>query len=282
MLTRTLIAVDICDLGKALLDFMSLQQKNDCLLFAAESNNLPLLRLLLNTGVDINYAPENGDTVIKISIRKGYREMAEFLFHRQATIDINAEKELYLRTGLEACATWGWTNLARLIISRSLLFSSKYLIRPLGLAVKNGHTDLAILFLGHSAFGHLENRALEGLTPLAWAASNGREKMINALLQTNCRFTIHITGSKGRTALHLAAKNGHARAVTILLNNGAKTSTLDDYGLSAWALAAAHDHSNVMRLLSTHVEKETPLSFNLGGLKQELANDPVLTSPAKI
>jgi len=102
--------------------------------------------------------------------------------------------------------------------------------------------------------GHYPNsRDSNGLTPLSWAARNGREAVVKLLLATpgvdiNSKSTGKYEG--GRTALSFAAEKGHEAVVKLLLAApGVDINSKDSNRRTALSFAAENGHEAVVKLL---------------------------------
>ena len=72
-------------------------------------------------------------------------------------------------------------------------------------AAAAGHVEVVRLLRGHQDVEAVDS---EGALPLHWAAANGHERLVLALLQETGR-SIHTRDGAGSTALHDAAWGGH-------------------------------------------------------------------------
>lgn len=103
-------------------------------------------------------------------------------------------------------------------------------------AARKGHESTVRLLLGRGANPSLSTSKYFG-NPLAEAAAKGNCKIISILLEAGLnpsmcqdRLRDHVDNA---TPLHFAARNAHIDAITLLLENGASTSSLDSKGNSA-------------------------------------------------
>lgn len=87
----------------------------------------------------------------------------------------------------------------------------------------------------------------KGLTPLMWAAKEGKLEAVNILLEQHAN--INSINETGRTALIYAAEEGKADNVALLLKRNANVSIKDKEGNTALILAAANNHIEVVRVL---------------------------------
>ena len=79
------------------------------------------------------------------------------------------------------------------------------------------------------------------------AASNGRERVVDLLLQHGA--DINVQESNGGTALMFAVSNGHERVVELLLRAGASAKARSVAGETALQMAMREGHAGCIRLL---------------------------------
>ncbi|RSL82872.1 hypothetical protein CEP51_004869, partial [Fusarium floridanum] len=110
-----------------------------------------------------------------------------------------------------------------------------------------------------------------GLTALSWAAKQGHEETVEAILE----FTgvdVDIRDSQGRTPISLAARQGHVAIVKMLLDHGANPNFRDFQEATPLWHAAKRGHAAIVALLikygvdvnvasTDYVERHTPLSL---------------------
>jgi ankyrin repeat protein len=88
------------------------------------------------------------------------------------------------------------------------------------------------------------------ITPLHWAALNGRVHIARYLVESCGALADACESQHGQTPLHWAAISGHAEMVSYLLAHAPGTSTLTDTeGRTALHYGAQHSHPMVVRLL---------------------------------
>ncbi|CAJ1429315.1 unnamed protein product [Effrenium voratum] len=90
-------------------------------------------------------------------------------------------------------------------------------------AAAAGHVEVVRLLRGHQDVEAVDS---EGALPLHWAAANGHERLVLALLQETGR-SIHTRDGAGSTALHDAAWGGHLQVAEVLLQAGAAVNARD-------------------------------------------------------
>jgi len=101
----------------------------------------------------------------------------------------------------------------------------------------------------NAPYDHLNRRDHNGNTPLMWAASEGNEQLVEALLDQGA--LVNMQNFVGETALFLAAARGFDRICALLIENGGdgRLATVD--GTNPMHIAASCGHLEVIKLLST-------------------------------
>lgn len=87
----------------------------------------------------------------------------------------------------------------------------------------------------------------EGMTPLHWAAHEGRAHVIEELVHAGG--DLNARDKEGMTPLHWASVKGENEAVELLLNLGADINATDKHGETALHFAASFLQEDVVRLL---------------------------------
>jgi len=106
-----------------------------------------------------------------------------------------------------------------------------------------------------------------GNTPLMWAVSEGREDIVQLLVDSGA--DVNIQNYAGETALILASSQGFNTVCCFLIENGAELNIASLDGASAAHLAAACGHTEVLITLANHGayfnaqddEGDTPLHY---------------------
>ena len=88
---------------------------------------------------------------------------------------------------------------------------------------------------------------IEDEYPLIYAAENGDEDIVKALLQAGAY--VNQTDSDNNTALMQATENGHNKIVKLLITSGADVDMENDYGETALSLAKGNDSRYITGLL---------------------------------
>ena len=191
---------------------------------AAKKGHLEVLSILREQGADINLPDNNGIGPLYLSILHDKIECAEFLIEKGAFFYYDDD--------------------------------DRRDFSPIFLAIRKEHTHLLEVLCDHGA--NLAVKDNEGMTPLMYASSKGRDEIVNYLtLRTKDLneedknsltlliqylykedfkmarrilvrgANIDYVNSNGNTALHLCVENGLDSAVTFLLKKGANPHIMD-------------------------------------------------------
>jgi glutaminase len=99
-------------------------------------------------------------------------------------------------------------------------------------------------------------REIEGVVALCWAASQGDLDEVRALVASGVE--PGAADYDGRTALHLAAAEGHPDVVRYLLASGTDPRPVDRWGGTPLSDAEGNGHTNLVHLLRSETRSETP------------------------
>ena len=158
--------------------------------YATMYGNLPAIRALLQSGVDVNeHIPH---VIVDISP----------LWHASLWGHAAVVKEL-----IEAGADVN----VRATVKGGDSGNSFSDITPLHLAAKEGHTPVVAELIRAGADVNIP--ISEGTTPLMWAASNGHEACALALIQAGANVNPKATDFGGWTLLSVAIKHKHEKVV---------------------------------------------------------------------
>ncbi|HAB34016.1 MAG TPA: hypothetical protein DCE40_07945, partial [Exiguobacterium sp.] len=91
-----------------------------------------------------------------------------------------------------------------------------------------------------------------GVTPLHYAAQEGKAKKVKLLLEAGAE--VDVIGLDGFTPLYLAVGNNHPKAVKVLLKAGAdiEAENVADGDTAVLALASAYGYERIVRLLLSY------------------------------
>ncbi len=159
---------------------------------AAQKGDLEEARALIDKGVDIKIADENGLAALHHAAIYGHRDVITLLTSRGANVNVTNQD--------------GWT--------------------PLHYAIFHGRKDVIEELIAHGADVDIKDK--KGKIPLFLALERDRQDI--ALLLINAGADIHATADDGETLLHRAALLGQCEVSKALLDRGFDVNSLRGYG----------------------------------------------------
>ncbi|XP_013391240.1 ankyrin-1-like [Lingula anatina] len=178
------------------------------------TGNADMVKLLLDSGAEVNAENEDGRTPLYWAAEEGHEDIVKLLLEHGTDPNITNE--------------WGRT--------------------PLYWAAEEGHEDIVKLLLEHGTDPNITNES--GRTPLCWAAEEGHEDIVKLLLERGA--DPNITNKWGRTPLYWAAYEGHEDIVKLLLEHGADPNITYKWDRTPLHVAAGEGHEDVVKLLLEH------------------------------
>ena len=230
-LVQTLISQSGPDADNSLLQVMGLGQKEEPreesriwgefpLFDAIEHDDPEIVRLLVNTGADVNAAAGfGGNTVLHEAVAQGSAEIVQIL------VDAGAD--------IEAEGFMGQT--------------------PLGLAAEEGATEIMQILLGKLADsgtqeGEDKQAPAIGSEALFTAIEKGDIETVRLLVEAGADVNA-AAGFGGNTPLHEAVEEGNAEIVQILVDAGADIEAKGFMGQTPLGLAAEEGATEIMQIL---------------------------------
>ncbi|KAJ0056575.1 hypothetical protein NL108_010372 [Boleophthalmus pectinirostris] len=93
----------------------------------------------------------------------------------------------------------------------------------------------------------MDERNIDGLTALHFAADGGHYLCVRLLLESDCN--LNALTNKNRNALHFVAEHGYDREASLLIEAGIDIDAVDNQNNSPLHLAVTHNHTEVARIL---------------------------------
>ncbi len=227
---------------------LTLAQKNEQLLKAAEAGDVNKVGALLQAGADIEAIGQHGYTALMWAAWYGHTAVVSKL------IEEGANKENANQLGLTA----------------------------LMVAARNGHAAVVSKLIAAGA-QDIEATTQDGYTSMHLAANYGHTAVVAKLIEANAN--IEAIDPEGYTALITAASSGHAAVVAKLIAAGANKAIVNRDGNTALDSAARENHQDaaflILRTMSP--ESRAALKFGQGGcaLNRRLAANPVARLAAR-
>ncbi|XP_071957076.1 transient receptor potential cation channel subfamily A member 1-like isoform X2 [Antedon mediterranea] len=181
---------------------------NGPLHIAAKNGYLPIVKLLIESGADIDAKNEEEQTPAHLAALNGrFRTIKELVSHDPTVVD---DEDEYSNT-------------------------------PLHLGSQEGHFKVVQVLIGAGA--EITARNQNQWTPLDCAANNGWTKTAEVLLEADC--SVDPIDKAKTTPLHLACKNGHLEMVKLLLEWKASVSCKDIENKNCLDLAIENSRKDV-------------------------------------
>jgi ankyrin repeat protein len=204
------------------------------LLKATQNGNFDLVRELVERGTNINEKTRDGETPLRVAMRKNFNEIASYLMEHSAVF-YKAET-FNKREFLHCAASSNSVGIAESLLKQGASVDAldRWKCTPLHHAVGEGHEAMAMLLLKNGANPNSKNS--HGITPLHIAAIKGFYPIL-LLLLNNKKVDCNKVTATGDTALHMAAEKGYENMVSALLAHGADTEIINKKGYTPLDIA---------------------------------------------
>lgn len=218
------------------------QEKQKCLHKSIEMQELPLVKVVLNSFVEAHQLPQKFDT-LAYAVQFKSSEIVEFLLTRSALFDLDSALETAVdRNDVEICE-----QLLQHGAGLNLTQQSPPKSTPLHRAARRGDKRLVSLMLEWGAYVNITNSKSQ--TPLHHAAKSGRLDIIKILIAASA--SVVAVDNHGQTALFAACTFAQTDAVKLLWARGSNIFHRDIYGRSMLHAAARHGPRIIVDLLIT-------------------------------
>ena len=228
--------------------------------------------------LNVNFATENGETLLYIASHSGYLETVTYLLEAGADPNLAKNNEV---TPLYMASQEGHIEVVELLLANNAdpNLCNKYGATPLLIASERGHTKIVATLLNNKAKPNVSKK--DGATPLHMASQNGHIGVVDLLLQAksnsnssccdgttslllasekgytkivelllNAEADPNICHSSDRIApLHMASQEGHIEVVKLLLSKEAKPNLIDKNGVTSLLIASTKGHTKVVKIL---------------------------------
>jgi len=234
------------------------------LMLAAESGYPAIIKLLLESGANINITEghsNHNSTALLIASRNGHAEIVQLLIDADADLNTSDSAD-------RTIVIWATINnhieTVKLLIKNkaNLDAVTKYKSSALIHAVQDERFEIAKLLL--EAGVNVNIKTSQGMTALAIVfreARQGDEKtrklradLIKPLIEAGA--DVNVSNKDGRTPLMSASSGGNIEMVKLLIDNGADINAKDDMGRTALRYATLNGKTEVANLLKKAGAKE--------------------------
>ncbi|KAK7453272.1 hypothetical protein VKT23_011948 [Stygiomarasmius scandens] len=206
---------------------------------AAENNDLDLIKILLNKGINIDEMDSYDKTALYYAVRGGGLETVRLLLKNGA----KASFRYGMDTAVHAAARGGHLDIIKLLAQSGADCNSKQVVwnsTPLHNAAENGHVHVIKFFLEMG----IDVNSQDGVnrTAVHYAAS-GKLDAVKFLVEEKA-VAVDTTDVWGRTAPSKAAENGHLDVLKWFFDTGLVINTR----MSLY-LATANNHVDIVKFL---------------------------------
>ena len=158
---------------------------------AIEVNNLNIVKLLVNKGIDVNQIAKGEDgtyyegrSPLSLAVFKGNAEIVKFLLLHDADVNMDEEPILYTAVDCYNNDKKNYLNIIKLILNAGTDIDIRYSgsIRgstPLILSILNGYTEVVKLLIEYGADVNYTDK--KGKKPLYYAIG-GKQEIIKLLV----------------------------------------------------------------------------------------------------
>jgi len=230
-------------------EVLAFLQKGIALVEAAETGGTAAVRLLVESGADVNAKVVNENTPLMAACEAGHAEVATFLCGVPG-VDVNSKHFGRGTTALIlACQQQGgnFAEVVALLVDAGALVNSESHDRrtPIAMAAKGGGMNVVRLLIASGA--DVNVRSARGETPLMWSLLVFNEGLVDLLLDSGA--DANMADHYGGTPLMKSAGQGLVDMTATFLAKGASVNTKDHRGNSALKYACEMCHVEVARLL---------------------------------
>ena len=187
-------------------------QSQNTIIEAVRKNDLSSLRILLDSGENVNAVGPDGSIALHWAVHNDSLEIVQLLL--SAGSDVNAK--------------------------------NRYGVAPLSLAANNGSASMVKSLLDRGAFANTVMAEDESV--LMTAARAGVEEVVNLLISAGANVNARESW-RGQTALMWAAAEGNLEVLELLVSKGADVSARSDKGFTPLLFAAREGETSIVHSL---------------------------------
>tara|TARA_Y100000994_G_scaffold247396_1_gene252688 strand:+ start:145 stop:1599 length:1455 start_codon:yes stop_codon:yes gene_type:complete len=187
-------------------------QNQNTIIDAVKENDLSSLRILLDSGENVNATDPDGSIALHWAVHNDSLEITQLLL--SAGSQVNAK--------------------------------NRYGVAPLSLAANNGSPSMVKTLLERGAFANTVMAEEESV--LMTAARAGIEEVVDLLISAGANVNARESW-RGQTALMWAAAEGNQKVLELLISEGADVSARSDKGFTPLLFAAREGETSIVRSL---------------------------------
>ena len=212
--------------ARAALDSLGIEYTAAAFIEAAKVGNLDVVRLFVESGMDVNAVDWRDRTALPLAARYGHLSVVEFLVGAGASLTAT---DRHGSTALHAAAYEGHLSVVKFLVGSGADVNA----RALHSAASGGRLSVVEFLVGAGADVNATNRY--GVTALPLAARYGHLGVVKFLVGSGADVNARDNG--GETTLHWAARGEHLVVVKYLVGAGADVNAADNRGRTprGWA-----------------------------------------------
>ncbi|XP_013410881.1 ankyrin repeat and protein kinase domain-containing protein 1 [Lingula anatina] len=214
--------------------------------FAACDGHIPLLQVLLTSGVNVNTLDAEERTPLHWAATFGQHEVAKYLISCGANVNIDAAQNNGF-TPLHAAACLGHTKLCKLFLEHGAAINEadKDGWTTLHVASCYYYPDIVKLLLDHGA--SVNQETVDKQTALHICVENRDTVLAGMLIEAGV--ALNLKDKRGYTALHWAVYHDKILMVKYLINYGADLNTVNEKQQGLLETALTQADTNMIQLL---------------------------------
>ncbi|GJQ86694.1 hypothetical protein Trydic_g19789 [Trypoxylus dichotomus] len=190
---------------------INVEYENTPLRCAITTQNMNIIRMLLQSGADVDYVDRSNRTPLIYAIMTENKDIVQLLLEYKADVNLKS--------------------------------NNGYI--PLCVAIETQKLEVIELLLQNDAFIDCVDSC--GRTPLVYAIKTKLEEIVQMLL--NCGADVNCKDKHGRTPIYTAIKVKDANIVQMLLNNQADVNSTDKYSRSPLLIAVSRGNIQIVKML---------------------------------
>jgi uncharacterized protein len=213
-------------------------------LYAVEAEDLLLLQILLNSGIDVNQRLESERTLLMHASQIGSLDVVAVLLAAGAGVNEQHNQD---KTALMLASEEGHAGIVRALLAADAGVDQETLDGSTALmfAAMEGHAGIVTLLI--EAGANILHADLDNATALQFAAESGHADVVIAIIRGSA--TLSGVGPDRSSALAIAAINGHLDVVNALISAKADVNDPGTGFETPLMNAAINGHVDVVRAL---------------------------------
>ncbi|XP_056001360.1 uncharacterized protein LOC125655641 [Ostrea edulis] len=208
---------------------------------ACKGGYVPVVKLLLKAGADVNLQDASGNTPLITACKEGYVMVVKELLEAGAIVDLLGRRG---NTPLIAACKGGHASVVEELVKAGadVNLQNSWGDTPLIAACKEGHVNVVEELANAGADINLQDRA--GNTAMIAACKGGHVIVVERLVKVGA--DVNLQNKWGDTPLMTAYSEGHVSVVKELVKEGADVNLQDKYGNTPLVAAVNEKHVSVV------------------------------------